>query len=1133
MLLKEQVRAFVNNTTYQRGLDIYREGKIHEMHLYQDNSYDGIEYDKITAKVQDFHWMNYPVEILINTTDDIIDDIYCSCKTFEKSRSICEHCVAVLLRYINHKTRQEKSSLLDSSPSSGNVRHTTDALSRLLRQQAVAKSLSAIQENTYGKVRLEPEFIYDRSGFSVEFKIGVSRMYVLKDIFAFNDAMEGQQDFAYGKNLQFVHTESSFDESSRPLAKFLCNWAKANLANCEKFSYSQYYFKQKARYIALYGNEVVEFLLAMMGRALNGRAMGSNNKVWEIVRERIPRKLTITGSDQGIELKTGQFTCVTVTDEYRISFYNKKIYLEPMEEIQSILPFLQAMSSVSGNSAFIEAKDVPAFCSEFLPAIEKLYKCCLVNFNPEDYGLQKPEFRIYLDSPDPDIITCRPMVRYGEREFSVYTTEEIALRDMDAELVLKNIVGKYTNEYDSVLQCSMVMNDEELEYELLTEGIPAMQAIGEVYISDAIKRMEVRTAPKAVVGISLDGNLLELSMTANDMSQEELLDILSRYNRKKKYYRLKDGSFFDAQNSGLDTIVELKDGLQLTSRQMLEETMQIPKFRALYLDAQLKDNPAVSAVKSKSFRSLVRNMKTIEDNDFEVPESLEHILREYQKKGFLWLKALCHNGFGGILADDMGLGKTLQVIAFLLSESMERKEIGLAAVQQEKKATCESGMLSSENVTSSTVSTVSAAAHAGRIPRNALIVAPASLVYNWQSEIQRFAPELSPRMVVGTATERQIILYEAGPNDILLTSYDLLKRDINQYNAYRFRCQVIDEAQYIKNANTQAARAVKEIQAEFKLALTGTPVENRLSELWSIFDYLMPGFLYSYKKFREEIEAPVVQNNDENAMKRLQKMIRPFVLRRLKRDVLTDLPDKLEENMFAQLDGVQQQLYNAHVKRLMLTLGKQSEEEFKASKITILAELTRLRQICCDPSLVFDDYCGGSAKADMCISMISNAVEGGHKVLLFSQFTTMLDHLAARLQKEKFRYYMLTGATSKERRAELVEAFNRDDTPVFCISLKAGGTGLNLTAADIVIHFDPWWNIAVQDQATDRAHRIGQKNVVNVYKLIAKGTIEENILKLQEKKRELADQILGGENLSGSSLTKEDLMDIIRLDSVD
>lgn len=618
-------------------------------------------------------------------------------------------------------------------------------------------------------------------------------------------------------------------------------------------------------------------------------------------------------------------------------------------------------------------------------------------------------------------------------------------------------------------------------------------------------------------------------MTAGDMSREDLIDILSRYNKKKKFYRLKNGAFVNAADSGLDTVEELRTGLQLTDKQMKQDRIEVQKYRALYLDAQLKENPVVSAVKDKSFKSLVRNMKTVEDNDFEVPESLDKVLREYQKRGFLWIKTLRHNGFGGILADDMGLGKTLQVIAFLLSEFLERKNTDIENITL-KEAT----VLNVQSETKSETAEVQEAdideamnGQTGKLQRNTLIIAPASLVYNWSSEIQRFAPELTVRMVTGTAAERRMVLTEAGTEDILLTSYDLLKRDISEYEKYQFQCEIIDEAQYIKNANTQAAKAVKEVQAEFKLALTGTPVENRLSELWSIFDYLMPGFLYSYKKFREEVEIPAVQNSDEDAMKRLQKMIRPFVLRRLKKEVLTDLPDKLEENMFVQLTGEQQKLYDAHVKRMMLMLDKQSEEEFKTSKITILAELTKLRQICCDPSLVFADYKADSAKTEMCLNMICNAVASGHKILLFSQFTTMLDHLANRLEEEKISYYMLTGATSKEKRAQMVESFNNDDTQVFCISLKAGGTGLNLTAADIVIHFDPWWNLAVQNQATDRAHRIGQKNVVNVYKLIVKDTIEENIMKLQEKKRELADQILEGEGLNGSSLTREELMELL------
>ena len=1110
MITNALIKYMAGAAVYTRGQNVYIEGKVLDMDVQDCGASD-----EIVASVKGSGRNIYEVDVSVDKENDAIDGFYCDCPAYGEYDGLCKHCVAVLLEY---KERVAWSQMDDKNlddikgVQKGITMHTTPELAQLLQRQAVAKSLSLIQGSTYGKVRLEPYFDFDGRTFTVEFKIGINKMYILKDAFSFDDHIANQDDYKYGKNLQFVHTIESFDEESKPFAKFICKWADRNRQFHRSSSYYGYYMGtlEKVRHLDLSGNELAEFLLLMEGRTLQGESIGTRNTTWEITREHLPRKITITGAKQGIELKVSKFTCAANTEQYKIFFYDKKIYIENVEELLPVKDFLDSLDLISGEKAFIENKDVPAFCQELLPVIQKFFKCRMVEFDPANYGMIKPEFQFYLDAPQENMITCKATVRYGDREFSLYTTDDIAARDMNKETVVRNVIHKYSNAFNPFEQCAVIADDEEAEYEFLTEGVPALQAVGEVFISDALKQIEVRNSPKVTVGVSLSGNLLELSMTAGDISREELIDILSRYNKKKKFYRLKNGAFVNAADSGLDTVEELRSGLQLTDKQMKQDKIEVQKYRALYLDAQLKENPVVSAVKDKSFKSLVRNMKTIEDNDFEVPESLDKVLREYQKRGFLWIKTLNYNGFGGILADDMGLGKTLQVIAFLLSEFLER-EVNVM-----------------ENEAGLGTNTVEATARQHeKKQRNALIVAPASLVYNWSNEIQRFAPKLMTRMVTGTAAERKKILAEAGNEDVLLTSYDLLKRDISEYEEYKFRCEIIDEAQYIKNANTQAAKAVKKVQADFRLALTGTPVENRLSELWSIFDYLMPGFLYSYKKFREEVEVPVVQNSDEDAMKRLQKMIRPFVLRRLKKEVLTDLPDKLEENMFVQLTGEQQKLYDAHVKRMMLMLDKQSEEEFKTSKITILAELTKLRQICCDPSLVFVDYKADSAKVDMCLNMIRNAVESGHKILLFSQFTTMLDHLAKRLEEEKISYYMLTGSTSKEKRAQMVENFNEDETQVFCISLKAGGTGLNLTAADIVIHFDPWWNLAVQNQATDRAHRIGQKNVVNVYKLIVKDTIEENIMKLQEKKRELADQILEGEGLNGSSLTREELMELL------
>ena len=475
----------------------------------------------------------------------------------------------------------------------------------------------------------------------------------------------------------------------------------------------------------------------------------------------------------------------------------------------------------------------------------------------------------------------------------------------------------------------------------------------------------------------------------------------------------------------------------------------------------------------------------MEDSDFEVPVSLSNVMRKYQVQGFKWMKTLEQYRFGGILADDMGLGKTLQMISVLLS-AKENNKAGTA-----------------------------------------LIISPASLVYNWGEEFKKFAPELKVTLVVGSQQERAKLIENYRDSDVLVTSYDLLKRDIADYEGAEFSYQILDEAQYIKNHSTAAAKSVKIIKSRYRYALTGTPIENRLSELWSIFDYLMPGFLYSYERFRRELETPIVKHKDENASARLKKMVSPFIMRRLKADVLKDLPDKIEEIRYAKLETEQQRLYDGQVIHMKNMIASQDADDFQKNKLQILAELTKIRQICCDPELLFEKYRGESAKRMACMELIKSAIEGEHKILVFSQFTTMLELLERDLEKAGISYYKIVGATPKEKRVEMVSAFNNDDTPVFLISLKAGGTGLNLTGADVVIHYDPWWNQAVQNQATDRAHRIGQMKVVSVYKLIAKGTIEEKIVKMQENKKNLADTILSGENGSIIQMSKEELMELL------
>ncbi|MEE1031696.1 MAG: DEAD/DEAH box helicase, partial [Ruminococcus sp.] len=632
----------------------------------------------------------------------------------------------------------------------------------------------------------------------------------------------------------------------------------------------------------------------------------------------------------------------------------------------------------------------------------------------------------------------------------------------------------------------MVLQGEDDIYCFLTEGIESMHTLGEVFISEKLKRIQVISKVKVQVGVSLSSNLLQLNISNDYFSKSELAEILSKYEKKKKYYRLKSGEFIRMDEEGMQALYDLKENFQLTDKEWNADTITVPGYRALYLDQRLKGE-GVQVQKNKEFKQLIRNMKTIEDNDFEIPLELEAVLREYQKTGFLWMKTLCKNQFGGILADDMGLGKTLQTITFLLSEFQE----------------------------------------AGEEPRKAIIITPASLVYNWKNEFEKFAPQLNVHTVTGTLKERRALMDTLENQAILITSYQLLYRDEELYEKMSFDYQIIDEAQFIKNQGNQTTKAVKDIQARFRLALTGTPVENKLSELWSIFDYVMPGFLYKYQRFRKEIETPIVKNQNQEIMQRLQKMIQPFVLRRTKKEVLKELPDKIEKCMYAVLEGEQKSLYQAHAQRLQMQLSKQTDEEFQSSQIQILAELTRLRQLCCDPGTFYENYKGGSAKLDLCMQLVENAMESGHKILLFSQFTTMLDKIAQELDKRGIAHYMLTGRTKKLERVEMAEAFNQDDTPIFCISLKAGGTGLNLTGADMVIHFDPWWTAAVETQATDRAHRIGQKQVVTVYKLIASNTLEERIMELQNKKKELASQVLGGEGISRAKFSKEELLSLL------
>lgn len=418
----------------------------------------------------------------------------------------------------------------------------------------------------------------------------------------------------------------------------------------------------------------------------------------------------------------------------------------------------------------------------------------------------------------------------------------------------------------------------------------------------------------------------------------------------------------------------------------------------------------------------------------------------------------------------------------------------------------------------------------GRNKRASLVVSPSSLSLNWQNEAQKFAGELQTLVIRGTLAERRRQIEELGEYDLVITSYDLLKRDIALYEEkdYQFRYIIADEAQYLKNSNTQNAKCIKKIKADTKYALTGTPIENSLAELWSIFDFIMPGYLFSYRTFKSMYETPIVKGESKEVMEKLKMLIEPFVLRRNKKEVLTELPDKTITVLHNEMGEEQKNIYLNYLAEAKQELAEEIKlNGYEKSQMQILAALTRLRQICCHPSLFIENYQEGSSKLDQCLEIIEEAVNGGHKILLFSGYTSMFEIMEKELKQLGIRYFKLTGSTKVEERMKLVNEFNENsDVKVFLISLKAGGTGLNLTGADMVIHYDPWWNLSAENQATDRAYRIGQKKSVQVYKLITKNSIEEKIYELQQKKGELVDNVLSTKTSFISKMSKEDIMNL-------
>lgn len=1022
----------------------------------------------------------YQVQLYVK--DKKVREYRCSCPEGSSYLGMCRHSRFVWETWNKQEKRQNdnQSMIFTSSQARVMIREFTN--------REVAKIETQSQEQA---ISLTPFLAVKESSGEVraQFWLGSnSGSYAIKDLGQFAQAMSQGTYVEYGKNLAFYHCLPAFDQESRVLAAYLLELIG-----------SRPHLPPLGKELVLSKHSIDRMFALLLGREID-ITVGGKGKQKVKLRDQNPL-FPVEAEKKGAGgialtlLKTGFFL---FGESFLYVLQGDNLYRCDADCTKTMGVFIRQMLEIPNYRLLVSGRDMPLFYERVIKLVSPYCSFRGEELNWEEFAPVPLSAEFLFETRGTAEIMLKPTLSYGDYSFHPLEDEHIPrtiCRDVPGEFCISKLITKYFKHKDPEGAYFVIRGDDQAIYHLLSEGIDEFLQAGKVFLPEAVQKWKISEMPKVGLSVSVKADWLRLELDPGPLSPAELAAVLGAYEEKKKYVRLPGGGFLRLTDEGLLPLSQLKTAAALDKADFARGEIRLPAFRSFYLDELLKNNSGITYYRDRLFKAMIRGMKHIEDSDTAVPKGLAGVLRGYQEYGFRWLKTLSAAGFGGILADDMGLGKTLQVIALLAWEYLEGN----------------------------------GSSRAGAAALPTLIICPSSLVYNWENEFRKFAPEMKVCKVIGNAVQRKEVLAEAKNQKphVFLTSYELLKRDREIYQEMEFLYQVIDEAQLIKNAATQSAKTVKSMKAKTKFALTGTPVENYLSELWSIFDYLMPGFLFTYRKFRTNFELPIVKEKDVQVLNHLKKLTGAFILRRVKQDVLKELPDKMETIVFAQMEETQKKLYLANALALKKELEGSSGADYSSKKIHVLAQLTRLRQICCQPRLCYENYHGESAKLNICMELIESGVSGGHKILLFSQFTTMLEAIKSELKKREISFFMLTGATSKEERAKLVENFQSGQAQIFLISLKAGGTGLNLTAADMVIHYDPWWNQAVENQASDRAHRIGQDKQVMVYKLIAKDTIEENILSLQAAKKNLADQMITAGSISFGELNKEDILGLL------
>lgn len=789
-----------------------------------------------------------------------------------------------------------------------------------------------------------------------------------------------------------------------------------------------------------------------------------------------------TGHDYA--LRISGINRLTVLTKYNLVLSNAQLVELSTEDSSRICELKNMLAKSNADSIPILQEQMGFFVEKVVPGLRRIGEV-QIHGDVANHFLTEPLVaKLYLDRVHNRLLAGLEF-QYGNMVFNPLEQREprvnsLLIREMEKE---EGIMEMLDDSSFAKTDGGYLLHNEELEYEFLYHVLPKLQKMTQVYASTAVRNRIFREPARPQIRVKVKKertNWLEFKFEMDGIPEKQIREILEALEEKRKYFRLRNGALMSLETREWEEIQRFLKAGPIQAED-LETGLNMPIVRGMQMVDSFEGESVFIA--EESFRQFLEEMTSPGKTKFKIPEKLEPILRDYQKQGYQWLKTLASYQFGGILADDMGLGKTLQSITYIASELADGRDRNLPF----------------------------------------LIVCPSSLVYNWLGEFLKFTPEIEAVIIDGNRTKRTRLLTDMSgvdPDmsgiDVVITSYMLLRRDIHLYEKNHFHTVFFDEAQAFKNPLTQTAKAVMNIQAEHRFALTGTPIENATEELWSIFRVVFPELFHGLKQY------------SQLTSKAIARRIQPFLLRRMKEEVLGELPKKIESIEMVDLLPEQKKLYAAYLAKLRhQTLKQLDKATIRKNRIKILAGLTRLRQICCHPALFVDGYEGTSAKFEELKKIVAEARYAGRRVLIFSQFTKMLHLIGRELANQGIQYFYLDGQTPSEDRVETCEKFNSGERDFFLISLKAGGTGLNLTGADTVILYDLWWNPAVEQQAADRAHRMGQKNNVQVIKLISRGTIEEKMNELQNKKRNMIEEII--EEQSSSTMTEEDIREILML----